>query len=469
MQDPWNWNSVTRVAFGLSLVEDGSPDINKYIYVTGDKALYQGNFYSDKAPGMTFSALPAIAASKLYLNSTVKNYRWINQRGNLTPFFFFVTQIATIATSGLLTALAALALYFIAIKLGVGLGGATFGALAFGLATPAWGWATSFFGHASTTSCLFLGLVLILYLLNTFPSKVRDIVLGFASGALLSWAVVIDYTSAPVSAMISVYGIIYAWKWDRGRFFRVFMSAFAGAVIFIMPLLLYHYIIYDDPFTTGYRYHTTFEATKKGFYGISLPRASVLSRLMIDIRRGMLWYSPLLLLTPYAIYKQFRLPGQKGLAILVFVITMYYLIWNAGYIYWTGGSTTVPRFLTPILPFLCLSFAVLWSKSGNYLKLAMIILALISYFVSLLCVSINMYVRLSEEINYVTQHLIPKFIHGNKFMISYILRLIIPSIDVNSQMGLLPLYIFQLVGLVYIVLQIRKAKIENSHKISQNQ
>jgi len=137
LQDPKNWNSITRVALGISLLEDGSININKYRGYTGDYAIFEGNFYSDKAPGMTFMALPAIAAAKLYLVITNENYRWINENDNLTLSFVFATQMATIFTSGLLTAIAAAALFFVAIKLGAGLGGATFGALAYGLATPA--------------------------------------------------------------------------------------------------------------------------------------------------------------------------------------------------------------------------------------------------------------------------------------------------------------------------------------------
>jgi len=140
LQDPWNWNSIPRIALGISLIEDGTFNIDKFQTVTGDRAYYKGHVYSDKAPGMTFVSLPFIAASIAYLNSSNKQYQWINIKLNeVTPAFIFLTQISTIFTSGLLTAIAAVALFFVAIKLGASLGGATFGALAYGLATPAWG------------------------------------------------------------------------------------------------------------------------------------------------------------------------------------------------------------------------------------------------------------------------------------------------------------------------------------------
>jgi len=368
LQDTNNWNPVTRVALGISMIEDGSLNINKFRPITKDMAYYEKNYYSDKAPGMTFSALPAIALSILYLDSKVQDYKWITNQRKVTNYFVFVMQIATIFTSALLTALAAVALYLVAIRLGAGVEGAVFGALAFGLATPAWGWATVFFGHVSAGSYLFLGLVIIIYLLKSHRSKGIEIAAGFCAGALLTWAVVIEYTSAPASAIIAIYGLACAWKWERARFLKVLCAAVSGYVIFILPLLIYNYMVYDDLFTSGYRFHSTFAETKVGFYGIKSPKLPVIVRLLFGMKRGIIWLSPLLLFVPYAIYRQWKIPGQRGLVITIILIAMYYFLWNSGYIYWTGGSTTGPRFLTPVLPFLCLPLAILWAKAGNYLK-----------------------------------------------------------------------------------------------------
>lgn len=455
-QNPWNWNSIPRVALGISLVEDGSVNINKFYRATGDKALYKDNYYSDKAPGMTFTALPAIAATMLYFKSGQKDYSWVNESGSISAPFIFVTQVATIFTSGLLTALAALVLYFVAIRLGAGIVGATFGALAFGLATPAWGWATAFFGHAAAASCLFLGFAAILYLLNSSSTKKKEIALGFAAGALLSWAVVIEYTSAPASAIIAIYGLVSAWRWERDRFIRVLSWSIAGATLFILPLLIYNYVVYEDFFTSGYRYHTTFPGTKEGFYGIESPRLRIVGRLLLGVKRGIFWLSPLLLLVPYALYRQWKIPGHKGLTMTIIAVTLYYLLWNSGYVYWTGGSTTGPRFLTPILPFICLSLAMLWSYAGKYLKIGLIFLFIVSFFISLMSVSVSMMPLGNSKPNIVLEYLLPQFLEATKLKTSLLVRMISQSYQGSSQIHLFPLYIMLVLGFIYILWQLKK-------------
>ena len=438
------------------MIEESSLNINKFHFVTGDKALYQGNYYSDKAPGMAFSALPAISASKLYLDSNRNNYKWINDNGKVTSSFVFVALIATIATSGLLTALAGAALFFVAIKLGAGPAGGVFGALAFGLATPAWGWSTAFFGHAPAASCLFLGLTAILYLLNSTSGKTRDIVLGFISGALLSWAVVIEYTSAPISVIIAVYGLVSAWDWERRRLMRVFLSAFVGASVFICPLLIYNYAIYGNILTSGYEYTVLFPGMKEGYYGIIAPRPEVLFNLLFSSYKGIFWFSPLLLFVPFALYKLWQTRGQKGLAITIVAVTLYYLLWNSGYVYWTGGGSLGPRYLTPMLPFLCISLAFLWAQAGKKLKLVLLLFFAISFFISLMSVSVSMTKDIGSEINAVTDYLIPEFLAANQLSVSFLFRLISPSFDGTSHLHILPLCIILAIGFIYILWELYK-------------
>lgn len=455
-QNPWNWNSIPRVALGISLIEESSLNINKFHLATGDKAFYQGNYYSDKAPGMAFSALPAIFASKLYIDSNRNNYKWINDKGKITSSFIFVTQIATIFTSGLLTALAGAALFFVSIKLGMGPGDAAFGALAFGLATPAWGWSTAFFGHAPAGSCLFLGLTAILYLLNSNSGKTRDIVLGFISGAFLSWAVVIEYTSAPASVIIAIYGLINAWNWERQRFMRVFLSAFVGGFIFICPLLVYSYAIYENILTSGYEYTVLFPGMKDGYYGIIAPKSEVLFNLLFGSYKGIFWFSPLLLFVPFALYKLWQTRSQKGLVITIVAITLYYLLWNSGYVYWTGGGALGPRYLTPMLPFLCLSLAFLWSQAGKKLKLVLLLFFAISFFISLMSVSVSMTEDIGSEINALADYLIPEFFEANQFKVSFLFRLVSSSYDGSSHIHLIPLYIILAISFLYILWEIYK-------------
>ncbi len=156
--------------------------------------------------------------------------------------------------------------------------------------------------------------------------------LGFISGALLSWAVVIEYPSAPVSVIIAIYGLISAWNWERRRFIRVFLSAFVGASIFICPLLIYNYAIYGNILTSGYEYTVLFPGMKDGYCGIVAPKPEALFNLLFSSYKGIFWFSPLLLFVPFALYKLWQTRGQKVLAITITAITLYYLLWNSGFV-----------------------------------------------------------------------------------------------------------------------------------------
>jgi hypothetical protein len=457
LQNTWNWNSVPRIAMGISLTEENVFNINKFKQTTGDKAYYKGNYYSDKAPGMTFTALPLIAATKLLLDAAHIDYRWVNGNNRIAPSFSLVTQVSTIFTSGLFTALAAVVLFFVTIQLGAGLGGATFGALTFGLATQAWGWATTFFGHSLAASTLFMGLASVIFLLCS-NSRKRDMVIGFTAGALLSWAVVVDYTSAPVSVLIAVYGVISARKWDSRRLKTVLLSAVAGGIIFILPLPLYNYAVYGDIFSTGYSHLIAFPGMKEGLFGINVPKWDILAKLLLDSNKGIIWFSPILILTPYAIYKQWKTPGQKGLAITIGLISVYYLIWTSGFTYWSGGGSTGVRYLTPMLPFLCLSLALLWENVGRVFKIVLVFLFGISFLISLMCVSVSMFILRDVNGNIISEYIFPKFLEAQNLKTSMILRFISHSLDGSSHWHLLPLYIILVTGFIYVLWEIHRSK-----------
>lgn len=470
LQQPWNWNSVSRLALTFAMVEEGGLSIDTYHKPTGDKAYYNGRFYSDKAPGMSFMAYPYAASVKYVLDSLSSHLSWVQYEGDkivwvdkdgkITPPFRLVNQIVTNLTSGLITVLAALAVYFVAIRLGATLGGAVFGALAYGLATPAWGWATAFFGHASAGGCLFLGFASVFFLLQRPGGALRDILLGFVSGALLSWAVVIEYTSAPASVIIALYGIYNARVWERRRIVRVVLSTAAGALIFISPLLLYNHAVTGDPFGSLYKYSVYFPYMKEGFYGLMYPDIGVLIKLLFSGRYGILTFSPILIAVPPALWTIWHYKGSKSLVVTLTAIALYYLLWNSAYIYWSGGGSTTPRYLTPMLPFLCLPLAVLWSESGNRFKAVLLALFALSFLISLMSVSVSMMEGGFTEVNMVTQYLISRFFAGDINQLSIQVKLIFlgPAGEgYTGQLVLIPLYIIIAACLAYILGLLKKA------------
>lgn len=180
LQAPTDDNVVSRAAVALSIVQDGTLSIDRFEEFTGDKAYFHDRFYSDKAPGMALLALPVVYATRFALEMLGRDGPVI-KKGKLTHFMFYV-YASTVLTSGLFTAVAAATLFLTARSLGATQVGALFGALSYGVGTPAFGWATAFFGHATAGACLFLAFAALVALERESPSSRHALALGCCAG-----------------------------------------------------------------------------------------------------------------------------------------------------------------------------------------------------------------------------------------------------------------------------------------------
>src|SRR5690242_16989898 len=58
------WPDVSRLALTHLVVFDGSIRIDRFASQTQDRADFGGHSYSDKAPGMSFAAVPVLEAAR---------------------------------------------------------------------------------------------------------------------------------------------------------------------------------------------------------------------------------------------------------------------------------------------------------------------------------------------------------------------------------------------------------------------
>src|SRR5262245_64689993 len=58
------WNQNSRFALVRAILERHTLQIDAYQLHTGDRALYEGHYYSDKAPGLSLAALAPAAIAK---------------------------------------------------------------------------------------------------------------------------------------------------------------------------------------------------------------------------------------------------------------------------------------------------------------------------------------------------------------------------------------------------------------------
>ena len=285
---------------------------------------------------------------------------------------YLAVHIATLSTSVITTAAAVAAIYLAVRHLAASNTGALFVAVAYGLATPSWGWATTFFGHAMSGALLVLAFsAAILFLPHGGDPRKRPY-LAFRAigvGLLIGWAVVVEYSALPAAFMIGLFVIWRARALGLTACLQVTAAALFGAVVASAPLLIYNAALFGSMFELGYEHTVGFPGLKSGFYGIGLPQGWVLYEILVGARRGLLRLSPFLFLFPLAWIYLVR-HGQRDVGLLVLGIGVSYVAINAGYAYWDGGGSTGPRHITAALPFLCIPFAWLVARGGLILRFA---------------------------------------------------------------------------------------------------
>jgi len=439
-------NAISRIALSLAIVERGELTIDSMHKFTIDKAFVDGHYVSDKAPGMSFTALPAVFLAVHLLRAP--NFKSGSTSGKLANKKFrrslaAIIYVATLSTSALFTAAAVAALFLAAWRLGANVQGALFAALAYGFGTPTWGWATTFFGHATSGAMLvlaFTGLVWFIPSSNQTFVRRKLLVAAYGVGIILGWAVVVELLAAPATIFIGLYALWYLRSCDRNIRLRITIAAMAGGLTALSPFLAYNMVLLGSPFELSYSHVVGFDGMQDGFFGIHLPNAQTLYEILLGERRGLIWLTPLMILFPFAwilLVRHAKIP----LGLLVLGVGVAYIFTNAGYVYWDGGWSTGPRHITAALPFLCLPFAWLWTYGKYKTRIAAATLLAASIALSFVAASVDMTAPSDAGPNVVFDYLLPRFLSGDLH------ALLFTRLGLSGYYALLPLMICWIVAI----------------------
>jgi len=349
------WNQNSRFDLVRAVTNDHAVRIDPYQRNTGDKALYDGHYYSDKAPGLALAAIPIAEAGRLAL---------LASGGDPESFagLAILSYLATVLTVGLLTALAGVVLYDLSIELGASMGGALFAATAFGLATPMWTLATLFIGHAMAAAGLLLAFAATARIGGERDLR-SNLKLATAAGVSAGWATVAEFPAAIPAVMIALWACCRARPLG-GKGLRAVTALALGALACAAVLMAYQYACFGSPFHLTYSSEEGFEGMKQGWFGLNLPRVIGFSPILFGDYRGLLPIAPVLALAPIGLVVIGR--RARGAALMSTLIAVFYVLLNAGYTYWEGGWSFGPRHLSPAIPFLCLGLAGLWTITPRF-------------------------------------------------------------------------------------------------------
>lgn len=342
-----NPNNATRLFAAISIVEQGDATIDEFADLTIDEARFGDHFYLDKAPGMTLMALPAVA-----LADAVTGARADPGGGDgFARYMRLRLRLAVATGTAVLTALAAVALFDLALALTGSAPAALFAALGYALGTPIWGWSTTIFGHAGVAALFVIALSALW--------RAERAGLAAVAGLALGWAVVIEYQAVLAGAVLAGFGL---WRWrgrGRGRWRLVGAAALGGAVA-LLPLIGYNLFAFGTPFKLGYQGVVGFAGMNQGLFGLTWPSPRALWEILVGTRRGLLWVAPVLVMAVRGLADLIADKRTRGIGAAAAGAAVVVLLVNAAYAYWDGGNSTGPRHAMPAAGLMALGLAPFW-------------------------------------------------------------------------------------------------------------
>jgi len=366
-----DWNQNSRLNLTLAIVDDRSFQIDRFVANTGDYAKYNGHYYSDKAPGTSFLAVPVYAAVRPVLQTALVQ-RFIERLGSSAAFgetlrpdgsglatekvyFALVLMIVSFATVAVPSALLGVVLYRFLELFGLATGWRVMIALIYGLATPAFPYSNTFVGHQQVAALLF-GAFWLVFLIGQRRLSPRWMLVV---GVLLGWTLITEYPAALIVAGIGLYALIVLpdRRWIVG-------AALAG----IPPLALmmaYNFAIFGTVLPVGYKYSELWQAEhQSGFMSLAGPNREALWGITFGVHRGLFLLAPVLL-TGLAGFVAWWRAGiyRRELAVCIWAVASF-LLFNGSSVMWSGGFGVGPRYLVPMLPFLAFGMGAFFAMWG---------------------------------------------------------------------------------------------------------
>ncbi len=336
-----NPNELSRFQAVIAMAEYKTFAIDRPIATLGnheDKAQSQGRYYSNKAPGLAFAALPVYEVLRLFLPPPSFG------TGNA---IFYCLRLLTVSL------LCLLALARFGIRLGQLSGDeriAPIVTLAVAFGTPFLFYARSFFAHAWTAALLFLSWDLVRASEGPMRSS-RAALFAAAAGLLAGWATISEYTVAPIAFFLLV-------RAAAGRSWKALLPFAAGAAVPISMLLLYQAICFGSPFLPSYAreaYPAYAELARRKLFGLGFPSPQVAWNYLFHPARGVLLFSPFLLWSLIGLVRWWRSGHERRDCLFAFASTLSFFLLLAGYPNWHGGWSLGSRYLLPALFFIALA------------------------------------------------------------------------------------------------------------------
>ena len=367
------WNQNSRFDLLRAIVERHTLQIDAYHENTEDKAHFRGHYYSDKAPGLVFLAVPFAEVARSVIRAVGVDPE--SARGEHA-----LSYIVTACTVALPAALAEVCLFFLALRFGSDVNGAAFATIVLAVGTPILAYASLFWAHALVGACLLFAFAAVMKV----GDGTREFWWALAVGLAAGWATVTEYPAVPASALLAFLALSQAWVRGNAARLRVIAGVGIGATACAIVLFSYLHAAFGG-FRPSYSYYDPNSFSfmqQQGYMGLTYPHPDRLLKLLFGCSRGLFFASPVLLAAVPGLWwlrKRFRGPALVAGAIVLYYFRSFY--------WWKAGLTFGPRYAGAAIPLLGLGLAVAWTHASLPWRRVLIGLACCSVFVTLMVVS----------------------------------------------------------------------------------
>lgn len=414
-----NWpgmNENSRFFLTRTIVDDGRLEIDSFYNQTSDRSYYNGHYYSDKEPGLSFLAVPSYAVWKFIYHSFLPSqfiqqmqgsteYRTQNAHGEqivilTNPGAFTLSSmiIVTIFTSCLFSALTVVLIYKISKYYTKKEMHRILLVITYGLGSLAFHYSLIFLGYASGAFFIFLAFYL---LLKSGRENLDESRYFLLAGALAGFSIVIELANILIAGLLFLYVIL-----SKRRMWKKSVPMFlVGGFIGILPFLLYNFLVFGNPIDLP-RNHMDLVIWKnlQDNIGIRFNPAynlHVILRMLVFPYKGLFIYFPILVLSIPGIFFMYKKNKKEAVFILIVFLSVLFLasMWWA----WWHGAVFGPRLLMPMIPFLMIPILFAFKKIS--LKVVLLLL-IISTFTNLIGLQSN-YEDLLKDLN--SSEMLPKY------------------------------------------------------------
>jgi hypothetical protein len=364
-------NQNSRLDMVVAVVDEHTFRIDNYVKNTVDYAKVGEHYYSDKAPGAAFLGIPIYAGVKWVLDLP-----WVDRletrleanpafRATLNPegtgilkekvqfaaaevvISFFLSLLPTLVIALLMARL--LGKWGMGLPIRIGL------PLAYGLLTPVFAYANTFYSHQLSAALCFSVFAWANFAARPFSRKGI-----FLAGLALAWAVISEYPAALLAGIVGLYillGLARQKVWQRIGFLVL------GSIAPLAGWMAYNTFLFGGPLSLGYSYSEQWTVQHHtGFMSLTAPRLDALWGISFSPFRGLFLLSPILL---YALFG-FVLWGLSRERVTEFWIVLggvaATFLFNICSIMWWGGFAVGPRYVLPALPFLVLPIGFVFQR-----------------------------------------------------------------------------------------------------------